>query len=80
MAAIASHVMASHNLEPRADADHLHGRGINLIIISAVLNSVAALLLTSRLVARLRIGRLFASDWVCLASFVSDDFLLCFGD
>lgn len=59
-------------LTPRSsDANYLHGRGINLLIICVVLNAVGALLLTSRLVARLRIGRLFGSDLVCGASFVS---------
>ena len=44
---------------------------MNLVIICVVLNSVVAMLLTSRFVARLRVGRLLGSDLVCGGSFVS---------
>ena len=52
---------------------------MNLVIICVVLNSVVAMLLTSRLVARLRVGRLLGSDFVCGGSFVSlGSFFGCF--
>ena len=57
---------------PPYHKNHMYGRGVNLVIICIVLNSIAAMLVVSRLIARLHVmPNLVRSDWVIVASCVS---------